>query len=1285
MKRKGLLKKGLAVTLALTMTVPGSLPVSAEETGQVQENAADAVEEKQDQESGQTAEEKEVQDTEKEDADQPDGTETGTEEQSDLSALQEENPAKEEITAQEESQAAEVSEFKGKGTAEDPYQIGTAEELKLVATKVNAGETGYASAYYKQTADIDLQGSGTNQWTPIGQEGKPFTGTYDGAGYTIQNLYKVRSTGNSSKNHYYGLFGITNSPVVITNVTVENVTLKGSQRIGAIVGEGSTGKEISNCTVKGDIKIDAYWYAGVIGGYGYINKIENCTVAGNPGSYIKGNNGSYIGGIWGFRGEGGQTITNCHVSGINISGDDRLGGICGIAHYGNKISDCTVSDCTITANNVPDRAEGTVGLIAGANVGSQASPSIVVNNTVENTTATEIDREITTHTGANNHQGNPLDSSVVGTDVTFDEQGKILSGKFEHVEEGLLAEGSVLEQNPDGSFTVKTEEEANAAVQVGGKYYSTLQEAIEAAQAGETILFLKDMTENVSVPEGKKVVFDLNGKTLTSAKTLTVRGDLTVKDSTAAAEPEVSEDYKTVTYQSGKLLNNASGRTADAVNVTVRGNGTFRQESGSIVSEKNYTVAGYDKSHLVLAGGYQEGPEGGPGVLNDSVLDMEGGVVVGTDNAAVAGNGSADLTGSTTINMTGGTLIGRIKSSGYIACGIYHPQNGVLNMTGGTIYADNGVGILMRAGDANITGGTITATGTGAGYVGDNKNAVGHFGIVYDIKADYPRYEEGDKAAVGGEVKVTVEDPDGEAVHIYAGENQKKDDVLEVSGGTYNKPVDQEYCADGFVPKDNGNGTFGVEEAKVVQIGDQTYASLEKAAEAAKTGDTLTLLTNTDISAAEKALVIAEGKEITLDLAGQEIKAANTKNGRIQILGKLTLKDSKGGGRIYTETEYAGSETGYTLIETIGTFVMESGTIEAVLPDAANKGQFAVSAKDNGVVQIDGGKIEAGWYAVSTNGSNSGTSKIIVNGGELISTSDFAIYGAQSKGGDSGSVEINGGVVYGAAGGVAMKSGTLSVTGGTVTSKGQGSTGEWGDGTGGMKNAAINVDAEYGDVTAEISGGKITAEGDAIVLTTAGENKADLTVSGGEFNKPVPEEFCADSYNPVKIEDADGNITYGVADEVKIDFLGGSLRMDYKNPDGSYDFTKTSLRFGYQIKLPEGAVLESWKWDYGTSEENLSLAVKGENKVPQVDGSFVSNLVLKNAPVAKYDTLVYTALSVTYEKDGKTITVTDKTESRSVKAVAEAIVNAPNAPASEKEYAEGLLNAFNNKGWTGYY
>lgn len=71
--------------------------------------------------------------------------------------------------------------------------------------------------------------------------------------------------------------------------------------------------------------------------------------------------------------------------------------------------------------------------------------------------------------------------------------------------------------------------------------------------------------------------------------------------------------------------------------------------------------------------------------------------------------------------------------------------------------------------------------------------------------------------------------------------------------------------------------------------------------------------------------------------------------------------------------------------------------------------------------------------------------------------------------------------------------------------------------------------------------------------------------------------------------------------------------------------------------------------------------------------------------MAKYDVPVYTALSVTYQKDGKTITVTDQTEPRSVKAVADAIVNDQNAPSSEKEYAEGLLNAFNNNGWTGYH
>ena len=116
---------------------------------------------------------------------------------------------------------------------------------------------------------------------------------------------------------------------------------------------------------------------------------------------------------------------------------------------------------------------------------------------------------------------------------------------------------------------------------------------------------------------------------------------------------------------------------------------------------------------------------------------------------------------------------------------------------------------------------------------------------------------------------------------------------------------------------------------------------------------------------------------------------------------------------------------------------------------------------------MNGGKIEAGWYAVSGNGTNrTYDGDITINGGELVSVADYAIYNPQK-----GTLAVNGGVVCGQAGGIALNAGDLVMSGGTVTSKGKGDTGDWGDGTGGLDNAAINVNAKYGDAAA-----KITAE-----------------------------------------------------------------------------------------------------------------------------------------------------------------------------------------------------------------
>ncbi len=81
----------------------------------------------------------------------------------------------------------------GGGTADDPYRIGTAEELKWFAGLVNGTLTDdtqqNSAACAVLTADIDLNGSAENKFTPIGISGHYYTGTFDGMGCEIKGLY----------------------------------------------------------------------------------------------------------------------------------------------------------------------------------------------------------------------------------------------------------------------------------------------------------------------------------------------------------------------------------------------------------------------------------------------------------------------------------------------------------------------------------------------------------------------------------------------------------------------------------------------------------------------------------------------------------------------------------------------------------------------------------------------------------------------------------------------------------------------------------------------------------------------------------------------------------------------------------------------------------------------------------------------------------------------------------------------------------------------------------------
>ena len=286
----------------------------------------------------------------------------------------------------------------------------------------------------------------------------------------------------------------------------------------------------------------------------------------------------------------------------------------------------------------------------------------------------------------------------------------------------------------------------------------------------------------------------------------------------------------------------------------------------------------------------------------------------------------------------------------------------------------------------------------------------------------------------------------------------------------------------------------------------------EKMKDALAQGGTFTLSCDIDITE-QSGIQVPAGVTSTLDLNGYTISATNSNSGNIKVYGALTIKDSKN-GKIVAENDYS-STNASGIISVIGekaSLTMESGYIYAVRDDAVNNGQFGVALNDGADFTMTGGKIEAGWYAIAGHGNNSTQNSVIeIQGGELISTSDYAIYLPQS-----GTTDITGGTVNGAAGAVSIRRGTLNISGDAVLlSNGEGYTGDWGDGTGKQPNCGIMVDPAYGACTVNISGGTVSTAQDAIIFNqkAAHASESAVQVSAGTFSDPTPLAFLKKEAN----------------------------------------------------------------------------------------------------------------------------------------------------------------------------
>ena len=400
----------------------------------------------------------------------------------------------------------------------------------------------------------------------------------------------------------------------------------------------------------------------------------------------------------------------------------------------------------------------------------------------------------------------------------------------------LAASFSAIPVAADDTSVIATSVESEGVVTLGDQDEQTAQtaesinSAIASANSAITITLENDITGSIAVPANKVVTLDLAGYDIDlGSTTLYVDGTLTIVDSTASSLL-VNTEVGTVTYLSGVI------KSSDTV-IIPRNGGKVVLESGTIYStgdcgfyvngDLTPAQANPVNSSLTVNGGFVHAREYGIGVGGrGAILNVYDGAIMADDNAAIAGNGTNNSEknySGTTINIAGGTIMGHTISSGYIASGIYHPQEGELNITGGSIYAYNGVGILMRGGELNLQGGTITASGTASGKVGDSNVIANCYGIEIEARSGYYDAASMNASISGGTISAS------EGVAAVNGLDIN-DNQIDISGGSYSSAIEESYLSE------NVEATVTKASGRMV-----VYTDIQNAVNAASAGDTVSV------------------------------------------------------------------------------------------------------------------------------------------------------------------------------------------------------------------------------------------------------------------------------------------------------------------------------------------------------------------------------------------------------------------------------------------------------------
>ena len=527
-----------------------------------------------------------------------------------------------------------------------------------------------------------------------------------------------------------------------------------------------------------------------------------------------------------------------------------------------------------------------------------------------------------------------------------------------------------------------------------------------------------------------------------------------------------------------------------------------------------------------------------------------------TEDVAVAAgkNVTLDLGGKTLTNTNAGkaTLTiakdatATVKNGNVIGGTSFYTiqNNGTATLEDVTATAgNNGSSMIDNYGTLTITSGTYTGgldtvknepnaklTISGGEFTLTKGNSSGFTGVVFnygELTISGGEFIQSDKSAPYGQAQVihTDKDKSGSAVPstVISGGTFKNlctrstawtvratnaaAGTTQVSGGTFNKKVSDSYCADGFIPTKNADGTYGVKEGHyVAQVGSTKYETLADAIRLAAKGKTIQLLTD-----ATENITIAANKQITLDLNGHTLNGGTgTAKAAILNKGNVTITDTSAGktGTIKRDDQGVAGETSYYVILNLGTMIIEQAN---VVNNSGIKGSSLVC-----------------------NGGETTTASLTINGGTFEQQNFIAV-----KNDSNGELAINGGTLTSKQS-VVQNWNKARILGGNLTGgylwtdsyTEEGTVGETVIGGNAQFTGTIYMDVTSPNPsTLKIEGGSLDVTSWRVTDAAAQAGSA-IAVSGGTFTAAVPADYCAEGYSPTA--NADG--TYGVEKAVTVNF-----------------------------------------------------------------------------------------------------------------------------------------------------